>query len=448
MTRAVSRIASLAPAPSRPALEVASDSAAAPPSAPEPAFPRPPAGPDAALAVAPAFPVPPSSAAPAASAKASVVPIGKTQKVKPKSAPGHHSKASSAAQPPKPRPTLAASILSCARAAPPVLSVESESGPDDGVTTMASIVPMPPPRASGSGAELRSAHRWHRARATARPGDSPSAHRARSVFAPRAQRLNFDTATGHRSGRGNTYGSFVYSGKCPRPGANSRVPNLPLPAGERGRGDFVPASIYMLTAHRLYPYLLTPETAHETPVSFVMGWPDRDTTLNADSSDVNYNLDFGSNAAPPTPPPCRSYNDLWHEPMVHSLGKEAPRCGLRTPPERLTDVVAEFRHNGRPNRLRVRRLGHDSAQTGGDPRAHRQSQPARTAHAAARTSFLQAFLHGPSQRGRTRHNGFPEHIRAMIPRNDDGTEPCLKFLAGAMSDSGTRDVCAFANLAN
>lgn len=34
----------------------------------------------------------------------------------------------------------------------------------------------------------------------------------------------------------------------------------------------MPASIYMLTAHRLYPYLLTPETAHETPVSFVMGW--------------------------------------------------------------------------------------------------------------------------------------------------------------------------------
>ncbi|KAE9315192.1 hypothetical protein PR003_g19052 [Phytophthora rubi] len=110
-----------------------------------------------------------------------------------------------------------------------------------------------------------------------------------------------------------------------------RAAYFPSPA-TRARGDFVPAAIYILAAHRLYPYLLTPEGLHETPLSFVMR-ADRAAMLAAGPSDANFVLDFGRHAAPPTPPVCRDYQDLlsavqgwmsfanahWYQPMAQSL---------------------------------------------------------------------------------------------------------------------------------
>jgi len=117
------------------------------------------------------------------------------------------------------------------------------------------------------------------------------------------------------------------------------------PTATRSRGDFAPAQLYILAAHRLYPRLLSPEGLHETPLSCVLRWrvvstmtfvdstpilialysarfgrfgvsimhfrrADREAVLEAGSSDANFALDFGRHAAPPAPPLCRSYNDL------------------------------------------------------------------------------------------------------------------------------------------
>jgi hypothetical protein len=117
-----------------------------------------------------------------------------------------------------------------------------------------------------------------------------------------------------------------------------------LPTATRSRGDFAPAQLFIMAAHRLYTYLLSPEGLHETPLSCVLRWrvvstktfvdspilialysarfgrfgvsimhfrrADREAALEAGPSDANFALDFGRHAAPPVPPLCRSYNDL------------------------------------------------------------------------------------------------------------------------------------------
>ncbi|KAE9226279.1 hypothetical protein PF005_g5195 [Phytophthora fragariae] len=48
----------------------------------------------------------------------------------------------------------------------------------------------------------------------------------------------------------------------------------------------------------------------------------------------------------------------------------------------------------------------------------------------------------PRRNTTDRPGGIPEHIRRLIPRNAEGTEPCLKFFGGDMCDGGTRETCA------
>ncbi|OWZ09947.1 hypothetical protein PHMEG_00017271 [Phytophthora megakarya] len=44
---------------------------------------------------------------------------------------------------------------------------------------------------------------------------------------------------------------------------------------------------------------------------------------------------------------------------------------------------------------------------------------------------------GPSRTGR-----IPEHIRAIVPRNTEGQESCLRFFAGSMCYGGSKTKCA------
>ncbi|KAE9001540.1 hypothetical protein PR002_g17885 [Phytophthora rubi] len=114
-----------------------------------------------------------------------------------------------------------------------------------------------------------------------------------------------------------------------------RAAYFPSPA-TRARGDFVPAAIYILAAHRLYPYLLTPEGLHETPLSFVMRWRIVASMTFNDSLPILIALDLAASvcrSSPPTPPVCRDYQDLlsavqgwmsfanahWYQPMAQSL---------------------------------------------------------------------------------------------------------------------------------
>ncbi|KAG6610546.1 Serine/threonine-protein kinase Nek2 [Phytophthora cinnamomi] len=134
-----------------------------------------------------------------------------------------------------------------------------------------------------------------------------------------------------------------HRGALPPPAVRElRAAHFATPAS-RARGDFRPASVYILAAYRLYPHLLSPEGQNETPTSCVLRWrslacltfldaapvlaalrgarfgrygisvmhfhrADQEALLAAGSSDVHFALDF--QAAPPAAPPCTSYYDL------------------------------------------------------------------------------------------------------------------------------------------
>ncbi|KAE9184315.1 hypothetical protein PF002_g26472 [Phytophthora fragariae] len=136
------------------------------------------------------------------------------------------------------------------------------------------------------------------------------------------------------------------------------------PPAHRVRGDFTPTATHDLAAHRLIPFLTSPEGMHETPMGYVLRireeFPfdnapaiaiaarrfgrhgltimhckrvDRATRLRAGSADANFNMDFGRSASPPPAPGYTSYFDLlsavqglttfananWHEPMAHVM---------------------------------------------------------------------------------------------------------------------------------
>jgi len=71
------------------------------------------------------------------------------------------------------------------------------------------------------------------------------------------------------------------------------------------------------------------------------------------------------------------------------------------------------------------------------PRSSTPANRAPAAHPSARSVSRQ-----PATRNR-RPGSIPAHIREIIPRNEEGDEPCLRFFDGSMCDGGSRDQCAF-----
>ncbi|EGZ14451.1 hypothetical protein PHYSODRAFT_508073 [Phytophthora sojae] len=49
---------------------------------------------------------------------------------------------------------------------------------------------------------------------------------------------------------------------------------------------------------------------------------------------------------------------------------------------------------------------------------------------------------GPNRRRSARTTGMPEHIRQLVPRRADGTEPCLRFFGGGMCFGDSCERCA------
>ncbi|KAG6617251.1 uncharacterized protein IUM83_02422 [Phytophthora cinnamomi] len=298
---------------------------------------------------------------------------------------------------------------------------------------------------------------------------------------------------------------------------NLRAADFPPPA-HRARGDFVPAAVHILAAHRLYPFLLSPEGLNCTPMELVMRMrlldclrfrdappilgathsarfgrhgitimhflrEDLAAQLAAGSSDANYSLDFGSNVAPPSAPTCNSYNDLlgavqglttfanaeWYEPMAHVLYRlrEFVTANMDADPGHTPARVQRTLHE--VNRL----LGDAFVHLASDlptwwrdfsAAVHRISYSssswavalcslAPAAVPATRDSYPRTSsppqrraTHEPSARGvQTRPGGFPANMRALIPRNAEGQEPCLRFFAGSICFGGAASTCAVRN---
>jgi hypothetical protein len=209
---------------------------------------------------------------------------------------------------------------------------------------------------------------------------------------------------------------------------------------------------------------------------------DRTAQLEAGSSDANFNLDFGRNVALPAAPACTPYfdilaaiqglttfaNALWYEPLTRPLYRlrEFVAANMDADPHhsphRVSRTLHEINHHlgsvyihlssdsplwwrdfcAAAARIEFTSVAwamalHELAHVepaSGDPRR----QVASSGPAAPTRPRRDDAIRIPA----SRPGGIPANVRSLIPRNDDGDEPCLRFFGGGMCPEGTRTDCA------
>ncbi|KAE8883851.1 hypothetical protein PF005_g19897 [Phytophthora fragariae] len=282
------------------------------------------------------------------------------------------------------------------------------------------------------------------------------------------------------------------------------------PPAHRVRGDFVPTATHDLAAHRLVPFLTSPEGMHESAMAYVLrarqGFTfddapaiaiaaysarfgrhglsimhckraDRAARLRAGSGDANFVMDFGRGVTPPPAPACTTYFDLlgavqglasyananWHEPMAHVLYRvrEFVTANMDADPantpcrvERTLHEVNQFLgaafaplasdspywwrdFSMAASQIEFRSVSWSLALA---ELAHTPATP--TPQPPRGVSMDASARHSRGRNAPDRPGGIPSDIRRIIPRNEAGHEPCLKFFAGGMCEGGTREVFA------
>ncbi|KAG2997509.1 hypothetical protein PC121_g20621 [Phytophthora cactorum] len=189
--------------------------------------------------------------------------------------------------------------------------------------------------------------------------------------------------------------------------------------------------------------------------------------LEAGSSGANLNLDFGSNTAPPPPPACDTYFDLlgaiqglltfvhteWHEIFTHPLHRIREFVVANMNADPITRLSAS---SGRCTRstitsVQLTRIEFKSiawamalqeiASASSMSTPHALTNTSASSSAARPTSRGNHVHRGDNERLSSLPSGIPASVRALIPRDTNGVEPCLRFFGGNMCFGGTKDKC-------
>jgi hypothetical protein len=204
--------------------------------------------------------------------------------------------------------------------------------------------------------------------------------------------------------------------------------------------------------------------------------------LAAGSTGANIHLDFGTSAAPPPPPACTSYFDLlsaiqglltfahaeWFEEFTRPLHRlrEFTVANMDADPlhnpERVQRTLHEVNHHlgatyvhlasdsplwwrefsTAAARIEFRSVAWSMALQELQQPAAPRSTPSASApcfspgplRTAARSRY--APRHDDERNTAARPSGIPASVRALIPRDAHGMEPCLRFFGGGMCYGG------------
>ncbi|KAJ8514551.1 hypothetical protein ON010_g18665 [Phytophthora cinnamomi] len=228
------------------------------------------------------------------------------------------------------------------------------------------------------------------------------------------------------------------------------------------KGEYYPAQAHQLAAHRMFKSLAEPDS-FDSPMAFVLflrehesrsaqqPWTydhavsplDEMEQLQRGSTNANFSVDVGANAALPPAPAIRIVLPL-RPPLefaIEALRDREPGTGSRHP--RASPLVMLF-----VNAFLGRALSHLAAdkyiwwRQFCDATRAVDFFGAECLRVRSRQGSKIVGVSGAPRRGpATRTTIIPDYARRQIPRDTDGREPCLRFAAGGMCYSGSSERC-------
>ncbi|EGZ21165.1 hypothetical protein PHYSODRAFT_490847, partial [Phytophthora sojae] len=200
-----------------------------------------------------------------------------------------------------------------------------------------------------------------------------------------------------------------------------------------------------------------------------------DERLTRSSNNANFSTDFSSTAQPPqAPATCASYDDIflalsgltafanmfWYPHMIRLVDRIRRFVSdnqITDPSNNPLRVTRTLQYDNLYMGRAVSHLADDSPSLWRDFCATIEAIEYRSLEwllalqslpvpRNERTPAQLSAAAGPNRRPPSaRTTGMPEHIRQLVPRRLDGTEPCLRFFGGGMCFGGSRERCAYSH---